>query len=429
MASLALLTVCIHANGTSVNEKVAEMMNKAQWFELREFMQTPHDSLVPFLDNYAHVMLAHSFNKAEEAVTLTQNMLNSGELDLGSVLGLGSLMASNLSKLGKNEEAAAALTQILDATRQHLDSAAIADYSSQVNRYKALSAYRPYSISRKSPMTSIPLRIDSVPVRGAQEPNVVPYLTGCKLNGVVHDMLFDTGAGRNVISPRLARLLNLKFLDVAETVVGSRVLEDVPIAIADFIEMEGVTIRDVPFLVMDISAGQDSLEQYLKNMELVVGRKLMDALKHIKVDFANACLSISATSFVPESEETNMTIPMTVRCSVNAHPLLFNFDSGDSSYGMFYGRSWPYMKSFVPDGSQPQGAIAYGAGGFDEISFHIIEEVPLTIGSQIIVIPRIALSETYGAEQPCDARMGLKTFMLNKSVLFDMERMVMAVEN
>lgn len=429
MANLALLTVCVHANGTSVNEKVAEMMNKAQWFELREFMQTPNDSIVPFLYNYAHVMLAHSCNKTEKAVALAQNILNSGELDLDNVLGLGSLMASDLSKLGKNEEASAALTQILEATRQHLDSAAIADYSNQINKYKTLSAYRPYSISRRRPTTSIPLRIDSVFVHGVQEPKVFPYLTGCKLNGVSHDVLFDTGAGRNVISPRLARQMNLKFLNAAETVVGTRVLEDVPMAIADSIEMEDVTVYDVPFIVLDISSGQDSLDQYLKNIELIVGMELMDALKHVKLDFANACLSISDTSYVPESEETNMMLPMTVRCTVNDHPLLVTFDSGDSSHGIFYGRSWPYMKSFVSDGSQPQSALAYGAGGFDEISLHVIKGVPLTIGSQTVAIPYIILSETYGVEHPCDARMGIKTLMLNKSILFDRERMVMAVEN
>ena len=119
----------------SADDKVGDMMNNSQWFELRDFLNTTTDSVTPFLKDFAEAMLAHFFNKPEEAVKLSSALINSGNLDLGNVLSVSQLMAIDMGTLGKHESAAQMLTQIVNQTKQYLDSATIAIFDNQIERH------------------------------------------------------------------------------------------------------------------------------------------------------------------------------------------------------------------------------------------------------------------------------------------------------
>ncbi len=424
----ALITLSTFAQ--SADDKVGGMMNNGQWFELRDFLNTNTDSVTPFLNDFAEAMLAHFFNKPEKAVRLSAALINSGNLDIGNVLSVSQLMAIDMGNLGDNEGAARLLTQIVSQTKQYLDSTTIAVFENQIDRHKALSHYNPYRVVNNVGVHSIPLRIDSLAMVESQPSIMVAYLEDCQINGEKRDIRFDTGAGVNVVSTQEANDMGLKKLDASMVAGGTRDVAGVPMAIADSMRLGDVTIYDVPFLVLDMRTGHDALDVQLQRTDIVIGYEVMNALRNVKLDFENSCLVVSDSSLVPAFEESNMMIAngnqIVARGSVNGQPMLVDPDCGDGSFGIFFANCWPVMKSYVREGQEPRDALMGGSGGYDEIQVYKIEDVPLTIGSTTISIPWIDLSEKYQPTEEYQVRIGLKTFILNKSVSFDMDRMVMS---
>ena len=423
--------IALSSFAQSADDKVGDMMNNSQWFELRDFLNTTPDSITPFLNDFAEAMLAHFFNKPEEAIKLSSALINSGNLDLGNVLSVCQLMATDMGTLGKHESAAQLLSQIVNQTKQYLDSATIAVFDNQIERHKALSKYNTYRIENNFGVHSIPMKIDTLTMVESQPPIMVAYLTDCQINGKQCDIRFDTGAGVNVISTQKANDMGLTMLKASMVAGGTRDVAGVPIAIADSISLGDVTIHDVPFLVLDIRTGHDTLDVQLQRTDIVIGYEVMNAVRNVKLDFENSCLMVSDKTFVPTFEKPNMMIAngnqIVVQGSVNGYPMLVDPDCGDGSFGIFFANCWPIMNSFVKEGQEPRNALMGGSGGYDEIQIYKIENVPLTIGSTTISIPQIDLSEKYQPTDEYQVRIGLKTFILNKSVSFDMERMVMSL--
>lgn len=419
----------ISSYSQSSDERICDMMNNGQWFELRDFLKTNTDSVTPFLNDFAEAMLAHFFNKPEEAVRRCSSLINSGNLDLGNVLSVSQLMANDMGNLGNHERAAQILTQIVDQTKQYLDSGTIAIFENQIDRHKALSQYNPYRVCNNIGVHSIPMKIDTLTMVESRPPIPVAYLTNCQINGSQCDIRFDTGAGVNVISTQKANDMGLKTLRASMVVGGTRDVAGVPIAIADSLRLGDVTIYDVPFLVLDIRTGHDTLDVQLQRTDIVIGYEVMNALRNVKLDFENSCLMVSDKSFVPTFEKPNMIIAtgnqIVVQGYVNGYPMLIDPDCGDGSFGIFFANSWSVMNSFVNERKELRNALMGGSGGYDEIQIYNIDNVPLTIGSNTISIPQIDLSEKYQPTEEYQVRIGLKTFMLYKDVAFDMERMVM----
>lgn len=429
--SLFCAIISVISFAQSADEKIGDMMNNSQWFELRDFFVSNTDSVSPFLEEFAKAMLAHFFNDPTEAVQYSQSLINNygSELDLGNVLSVSQLMALDLQKLGKNNAASEVLSQVLASTKQYLDTATVAQFDNQIARYTSLAKYHPYTVVKADTLVSIPLRIDTITIVEDKPAVVMAFLPDCKINNITCDIQFDTGAGMNVISTKRAKEMGLKLLDGNITARGTREVEGIPMAIADSLVMNGITIYDVPFLVMDISAGHELLDSHLKKSDIVIGFEVMNALKHVNLDFENSSITVGNHSFISESEQGNMMLAngnnILVRGSVNSQPILIHPDCGDASFGIFFGNSWHYMKSYLSNNQQPRKALIGGNGGFDEISIYKLTDIPLTIGSTTISIPQIDLSEKYDSGDECDVRIGLKTFKLFKSIAFDMERMIM----
>lgn len=429
---IALFFFTASSFAQSADEKVGEMMNNSQWFELREYLQTENDSVSPFMANFAKAMLAHFFNNPKSAVESSQALIKdfSEDLGIGNILSVSQIIATNQSKLGENTQAAHTLSQILDTTKQFLDSISILSFNNQINRYYELSKFSPYRVSKKFPEVSLPIKLDTAVIIKDKPTNIKVFLTDCEINEKGCDIIFDTGAGMNVISTRLAKEMGLKFLDTQMSAYGLNYVHNIPLAIADSLKLGDITIYDVPFLVLDITSGHETLDAQLSNIEIVIGFEVMNALRHLKLDFKNSCLMLSDKSFVPNNTQPNMMIAngqqLIVKGLVSNNPILMALDTGDGSFGIFFCNSWQFMKSYITPDQKPTDAVFGGSGGFDKVSLYRIKDIPLTIGNNSITIPQIDLSETYSAED-CNVRIGLKTLTLFESVSFDMEQMIMSV--
>lgn len=236
----------------SIDERIATAMNTSDWFALDSiYNEAPKDSINPFLEVFSRGLLGNRLNRPHVSIPAFEELLNnySTGLDLNNLLNSAVMLSMDYSKVGDNSKAASVLRSVLDATRQYLDSAAVEGVQLYIDRYAALSAYRPYTISIVGNEGVVPFRI--APVGNPEKKSVLMKLENSTINGIETDITFDTGAGVNIISDSLANTLNLTRLDAYNNILGIG-LQKARYAIANEIRLGNITVKDVPFVIVDL---------------------------------------------------------------------------------------------------------------------------------------------------------------------------------
>lgn len=149
LALIALIYASSNGIAQTYDKKIGNAMNRGDWFGLDSiYKSAPKDSIHPFLEVYSRCLIGNRFNRPDISIPAFTELFNTRSefLDLGNMLNSSVMFAMDLSRTGDNEKAAQIVSSIMDATRQHLDSAAIAGMQKYVNQYTALAAYKPYSI-------------------------------------------------------------------------------------------------------------------------------------------------------------------------------------------------------------------------------------------------------------------------------------------
>lgn len=187
------------SNAQTTDEKIAEAMNKSDWFALDSLYQTePKDSISKFLDVFSRCLIGNRLNRPDVSIPAFAELLNtqSENLDLGNLLNSSMMFAMDLSRIGDNKTAVNMLSSILSSTRTYLDSATVAGIQQYINQYEALSEYNPYKITFEKSVGTIPFEV--VPVDPPKNNSVLMHLRNTSINGVEADVTFDTGAGVNI---------------------------------------------------------------------------------------------------------------------------------------------------------------------------------------------------------------------------------------
>ncbi|MCH5245866.1 MAG: retropepsin-like domain-containing protein, partial [Muribaculaceae bacterium] len=198
----------------SYDENIADAMNSGDWIALDSvYNEAPKDSIWDFLEVYSRCLIGNRLNRPEVSIPAFAELLqnHSEELDLGNLFSSSLMYAIDLSKVGKNKEAAELLTSILDATKQYLDSANVAVIQNQLDLYTALSTYNPYSLSFQGETATMLFSI----INSENNKGSRLKLDDCFINGIEADITFDTGAALNVISQEMADKLQLIPLDAS----------------------------------------------------------------------------------------------------------------------------------------------------------------------------------------------------------------------
>jgi len=221
LLSAAITFFGLVCTAQSTDERIAHAMNTSDWFALDSiYNEAPKDSINPFLEVLSRGLLGNRLNRPDVSIPAFEDLLNnhSASLDLSNLLNSAVMLSMDYSKVGENSKAASVLTSVVDATKQYLDSAAVEGMQLYIDRYKALSAYRPYSISIAGIQGAIPFSI--TPVGNPEKNSVLMMLDNSSVNGIKAEIAFDTGAGVNIISDSLARKLNLIPLEAYNNVMG-----------------------------------------------------------------------------------------------------------------------------------------------------------------------------------------------------------------
>ena len=415
----------------SYDEKIAEAMNAGDWFALDSiYNAAPKDSIWSFLNVYSRCLIGTRLNRPDVSIPAFAELFNtqSEQLDLGNLLNSAMMFSMDLSRIGDNTKAAEVLSSILNATKQHLDPHTINSFQNYIDKYNALSSYRPYIIKFADKKGVVPFH--TIPVGKPENKSVLLQLENSYINGFNAAITFDTGAGTNVISESLAREYNLIPLDVETKVAGADIHSGTT-AIAKELKIGNITVYDVPFSVMNITSNNDEADQYMDCFNIILGSELMLQLKDLTIDFINNQINVPEEAPVKSDTPSNMCFSsqmnLLAKGVIHNDTMLMCIDSGDASYGSLGNKFFADNKNFITSHSEFDSIRAAGIGGIHITECYRVPDLKLTLGGQTVVVPQINVL-LQNSPHGYDCNLGLKTLMLFSKVHFNLVDFVITTE-
>lgn len=426
LSALLILICASTATARSANERIADAMNRSDWFELESIMtETPKDSIMDFLEVFARCLLGNRLNRPDLSLPAFEELLStqSENLDLGNLVNSGMMYALDLNHTERNAEAAAVLTSILTATRPHLDAATCSSIERLISLYSGLARYKPYGIAfADSTGASIPFTVN--PVGPSDKNSVLMHLDNSFINGREARICFDTGAGANIISDSLATVYGLEPVDAPANVLGVSLAEG-SYAVARQLRLGNLTLTDVPFIVVNITSNNAEADRYIADFSIIVGSDLMLRLKELTIDFANRRIDIPAQAPARSGAKANMcfspTLNLLTQADILGDRVLANIDTGDASYGSLGNEFYEQHRTYIEANGTPDSIREAGIGGVHITKTYKVPNLPLGIGGNVDVVPEMAVKTTPGtmsAGVPCN--IGIKSLMLFGKVHFNM---------
>lgn len=433
LSLITLLAISISAIAQSIDERVGAAMNSSDYFGLYDiYHSSPKDSINPFLEVFSRCMLGNRFNRPDISIPAFDELLKTQNeyLDLNLLLQSAAMYSMDLSRVGRNREAAELLAAVLQSAYQMVDSTSLIPYSNMAAQYKALTSYSPYQISFDGEAGIIPF--DLIPAGKPESGQLIIQIRDAEINGNRVKITFDTGAGVNVITDSLANAYGLELLDadVAATGVASSAGR---YAIARELRLGNIIVKDVPFYVIDIRSHNEEADKYMSVLEFIVGSELMLRLKDVTLDFSTNEIQIPATTPGPSDVRPNMCFSsgmnLLTTAEVNQQPLLIKLDTGDASFGRLNKSFFEHNKEFLTKNCESDTVRQGGVGGVWSVLCYKLPDAKLTLGGNSVTIPTMEVQTEQQANYYMDDNnLGLRSMVLFRKVRFNIEDMILSTE-
>ncbi|MDE6158570.1 MAG: retropepsin-like domain-containing protein [Bacteroidaceae bacterium] len=431
-----LLTVTVlimSAKAQSVDERIGAAMNASDNFGLYDiYYSTPKDSINPFLEVFSRCMIGNRFNRPDLSIEAFDELFKtrSEHLDLNLFLSSSVMYAMDLSRVGRNDEAYSLLSSVLSSAYRAVDSATLVPYANMAAQYKALTKYSPYRISIDGEKGIVPF--DTVRAGKMESEQYLMQITDAQINGTPVRITFDTGAGVNVITDSLAKAYGLEFLDadVAATGVESSAGR---YALARELTLGNVTVKDVPFYVIDVRSHNEKADRYIDVLNLIVGSELMLQLKDVTLDFRAKEMQIPRNAAAPSHVRPNMCFStgmnLLAAAEINRQPLLIKLDSGDAGYGRLNKDFFEANREYLTLHCQSDTVNQAGVGGVWSVLCYTLPDATLTLGGNSVKVPSVAVqTEQHHGHYMEENNLGIKSMMLFRKVRFNLVDMVFSTE-
>lgn len=412
---------------TMYDVRVGNALNGKMPFELRRAYEAGKDSLNPMLKCFAESLLANYFNRPQAACSAIDSLISKhqGEIGMGNVLSMIYVKAVNLCKLGRYDEAAQMLDGVLQTMAPHLGDSTLAPFYEKADECRELAKVgniNSVSIPRQG--ARMPFRIDSVGAEGKKGETI---MVGALINGMSQDFVFDTGAGVNVASEKAAERLGLRMLDAGSRAKGIGIQHGRK-AIADEIRIGDLTLRNVPFLVMTISSGVDSIDAYMKHLDIIMGVELMYAVKEVQINFTDKELFVPYTpSAIGEGEEPNLAGngegTFCTEADLDGTTASVVLDTG-AGFSVLGSRYFAMHKERIEVECEPDTVRQAGAGGVNIGKAYKLKNFTISIGGGSYTFPEIPVGTAEGGlESNKFANIGMDYFRQFGKVVFNIKDM------
>ena len=412
---------------------VANALNGGNPFELLRAYEASRDSLSPMIDRFAKAMIANDFNNPAEACKAIDSLVENhqDEIGLGSTMTMIYLKAANMAKEGRYAEASQVLENVVDKLLPHVDKSSLSHFSEKAAEYAELEKFPIVNgIAIPSSGASIPFCLDTIQANGK---TAVRMFIDATINGQSLRVQFDTGAGTNVISEAAAKRLNLRLLGTEGTMRGVGNAKGRK-AIAERLQLGGLEMRNVTFIVADIRSGVDSIDnRYFKSLDAVIGVEVINAAKEMRLDFKNKHIVIPACpSPMGKVDKHNLAIGRAgfflIEAAINGvkHPA--GLDTGASA-SVLNGAYFKENEKWITANCKEDSIREAGAGGIRMSKAYRMENVPVAVGQYTHVFPHLLAATTKDENMPDlrFANLGIDFFLPTGEVLINTKDMFVRI--
>ena len=315
-----------------VNQRVGQAMNASEWFELARIYKAEYEQIDPFLRTYTESLLATFFGRPAEATMAIERLIGTYGAMLGEgALGMWFYWGLNQTRMGEYATAAEGVERGIASLEDMVDKAAIEPIRAYVKQWAELAAFdrvnyleRPTDSDVRVPFRLVSLR----PEKGDSQ----QIRFDAKFNGVAQEVVFDTGAGVNVASEEAAERLGLKILEAESEAQGIGGAQQGRYAVAERVELGNATLHNVPFYVISMRTGVDSLDRrYMSQLKVVMGADMIRAMGEVHIDFEHSELFSPSVQTLDYDEQPNVCSSpalFEVECEINGERQIVNIDTG-----------------------------------------------------------------------------------------------------
>lgn len=386
-----LLALCLATVQTvsaqTADQHIGTLINESNWFELKRTMdETPRDSVSPLLYQMGTALTAHYFNRPDSACTAIGILLNEYQPELGpqNAVNMAALMATNLTRCGRYEEAAA----LMQSLAQQLQAQGV-DTATTASILKAADLYTMYA--HESPLCRplhptgeyrLPFTFNDDMHQGYKKQGHFLMLDA-RINGTNEPVVFDTGAGMNIISSRQAEACGLRQTEITIDMQGIG-RQQGRIAIADTLRIGPMAWQNVPFLIVDTRTGDAEADSVGGMLQPVIGLPIMLSMKEVQFDFEHRELVIPATPTPNPLNSSNLLRTDSEGLRVESrddegHPIYMHLDTG--SYGSDLTARWyAAHRTQVEAQGQPDSLRMAGVGGVSKQKAYRMPRITYRIG-------------------------------------------------
>lgn len=392
---IILLCFATSLSAQTADERIANLMNQSDWLELNREFNVSKDSLSPFLRDFAKALLAHSLNRPDEAINAIEELLKKHQAEMGSenVINMVGCLTKNLSNAGRNEEAANMMENLYQQLRAGgTEEARITPYQRLIKEYRALAQCGELLQCNKPDKDIIlPFIMDSV----AKAQYAIRFQ--CLLNGKEKDFILDTGAGVCVVSPEVAKAHNMKMLDVSTMATGVQTAQG-GLAIAEEFQLGEITLRNVPFYVLDMKTGHPEADKAMQHLNAIIGIPVINKLQEVQLDFIRNRMIVPQKLTPNPFKTPNLSLEaydiMALEVRYNKERLKLTFDTG-AGYSVLSREYFDHHKEYIETIGQKDSIRGAGFGGIKD--YHPVYRMPgfcFLIGDAKGCVPAIAVETT-----------------------------------
>ena len=430
----ALLSGSVKASAQTGDAEAVSYISSSDYFSLRDLYETRGETLSPFIQSFSRVMVNQAFGSPTETLESIDDLFGKYQdnLDFGTIVSLLYFKAADLSLLGKNAEAVTVLDNFISQIESQVDKNVYQPLITLRDQYKVMSGYDTNRFTAPADGDlKIPFRLKPIGSETGKSDHIV--IAG-QVNDEAVDITFDTGAGANVISTELAGKLGLELPEVSVNTVG------VGSAAAQFVVIdklslgEDVVIENVPFLVMDITSGNAEADQYLKDMQCIIGLGVIRTLGEIRIDFKQGKIVVPEVQ--TQSDARNLAIdPSRQSLSLMAYSgderLLLLPDTGAGAGLELFGNYFKAHSDAITSNGEETTQRVAGIGGISTSKAYKLKDFDLKVGNTVTTLPSVTVGteEDLDLGNSYDGNLGIDYFKRFATVIINTDKMFLEVHS
>ncbi len=426
---LSAIFIVLSATAQQADSIAGEYINRSEWFKLQEVYDKNSSKMSPFIRQFTKAMLDYSFNRTDDMRSSMNDLLmnQQGMLGFGNSCSIVQILAENYSSKGENAKASDIMEKFVKQISGSVKQQTLETFMILENRYKALAKYE---------INKIAVQNDAFTFNFKQEmkgDSIVTLINiGGKINGKKQNIIFDTGASKNVVTKEVAEKCRMRIIADSVMSFGTKALSG-QLAIADSIVAGDLKIYNVPFYVLDINKGNERIKQHTDGIQAILGLPFMTLFEEICLDFGNNEITARKHA-TPKNAKSNMCINLGTTLCVNAfrnkESLIMNLDCG-SDATIF---SPKYYENHIAEVARYGKSHIGGMAGFGGIIYQtsfIMPDICLNIAEKPLCIKKAIVVMTTSTPTPLlnfDGTIGLDSFRKMGKIVIDFKNMVFAAQ-